>query len=293
MKLVNFIKNGQGNIGVKTTNGILEVEFFAKAHGFNVENDINKIIASEEAFAELKSVYEKSLETDFTPFLVPEDSLEFGPVVTKPQKVICVGVNYRDHAEESKMQVPDYPVLFNKFANSIAGHNQKIQLPEKSFENDYEAELGIVIGKEAKNVTKEDALNYVFGYFNANDLSSRDLQFRTSQWLLGKALDNFCPIGPYLVTSDEIPDPHNLSVKTFVNGEIRQNSNTKHMIFDCNYIISYISEFITLVPGDIILTGTPEGVIFGYPPEKRNYLKPGDEIIVEIENLGTLKNQLV
>ena len=151
---------------------------------------------------------------------------------------------------------------------------------------DYEVELGIVIGKTAKNVSEESALDYVFGYCTANDLSARDLQMRTPQWMLGKTCDGFCPVGPYLVTKDEVGDPQNLQLKTVVNGEIRQNSNTSDMIFSCREIISYISKHMTLVPGDMILTGTPEGVIMGFPPEKQNYLKPGDTVTVEVEKLG-------
>ena len=154
-------------------------------------------------------------------------------------------------------------------------------------------ELGIVIGKKTKNVSKEDALSHVFGYCTVNDLSARDLQMRTHQWLLGKTCDDFSPAGPYLVTADEVGDPNNLSLKTYVNDELRQDSNTSDMIFSCAEIVSYISQHMTLVPGDLILTGTPEGVVFGLPADQRVYIQPGDVISVEIEKLGKLTNKFV
>jgi 2-keto-4-pentenoate hydratase/2-oxohepta-3-ene-1,7-dioic acid hydratase in catechol pathway len=158
---------------------------------------------------------------------------------------------------------------------------------------DYEVELVIVIGKQAKYVSKENALSYVFGYCNVNDISARDLQMRTQQWLLGKTCDKFSPLGPYLVTADEVGNPNQLEMKCIVNGEVRQNSNTSDMIFYCDELVSYISQHMTLVPGDIILTGTPQGVVIGYPEDKRVYLKHGDVVTIEIEKLGTLTNRMV
>ena len=202
----------------------------------------------------------------------------YAPVVTKPEKIICVGLNYADHAKEANMDIPDYPVLFSKFNNALAAHKQVISLPKKAEKFDYEAELVIVMGKEATKVSKEEALSYVFGYTVGNDFSARDLQFRTGQWLLGKSCDDFAPIGPYIVTSDEI-DPQNLEISCKVNGEIRQSAHTRDMIFDCATIISYLSQYMTLKPGDLIFTGTPEGVIVGYPEEQQQWLKSGDEVL--------------
>ena len=162
-------------------------------------------------------------------------------------------------------------------------------LPKDAEKFDYEAELVIVIGKEASKVSKEDALSYVFGYTVGNDFSARDLQFRSGQWLLGKSCDDFAPIGPYVVTRDEI-DPQNLEIKCTVNGELRQSANTRDMIFDCATIISYVSQYMTLKPGDIIFSGTPDGVILGYPTERQQWLKKGDEVIVSIEHIGELVN---
>ncbi|WP_223204250.1 fumarylacetoacetate hydrolase family protein [Alicyclobacillus suci] len=220
------------------------------------------------------------------------EDLRFGPCVPNPGKIICVGLNYRKHAEESHMDIPNYPVLFNKFSNSIAAHKQDIELPRLSSQIDYEAELAIVIGKKAKNIKKDEALDYVLGYCVANDLSARDLQMRTSQWMLGKCCDGFSPIGPYLVTAGDIENPNNLRIRLYVNGDLRQDSNTSDMIFKCDYIVSYISQYMTLMPGDIILTGTPEGVILGYPEERQVWLKDGDVVDVEIEKLGRLTNRV-
>ncbi|MGM8366258.1 fumarylacetoacetate hydrolase family protein, partial [Virgibacillus sp. W0181] len=226
-------------------------------------------------------------------YMIAENEVSFGPAVTAPNKIICVGLNYQKHADETGSPYPKTPILFTKYNNTLAGHNQNIVVPKVTEKLDYEVELGIVIGKETKDVAKETALDHVFGYVTANDLSARDLQFVSSQWLLGKSCDGFSPVGPYLVTSNEIDDPNNLTLKTFVNGEERQSSNTSDMIFHCDEIISYISKYMTLTPGDIILTGTPEGVVMGLPEEKQVYIQPGDEVTVEIEKLGSLTNQFV
>ena len=186
--------------------------------------------------------------------------------------------------------MPPAPVLFNKFANSLAADQERIYLDPAYQEYDYEAELVAVIGRKAKNVSPEDALSYVFGYTCGNDLSTRDLQFaRGGQWVLSKSLDGFGPVGPCVVTADEI-EPQNLKISSMVNGEIRQASNTADMIFSVAEIIADISRHMTLMPGDIIFTGTPQGVMHGYPADQKNWLKPGDEVSVTIENIGTLHN---
>lgn len=290
MKLLSYVENHKYRVGVKLEKGIFKLSDYADENSIELKS-IHDIIEN----PDLQKAVEKIIENHDFPmeFIVEESTLTLAPVLQRPSKIICVGLNYKKHAEESNMAIPEFPVLFNKFNNSLAAHNEEISLPEDSKENDYEAELAIVIGKNAKNVPIESALNQVFGYCTANDLSSRDLQFRTNQWLLGKALDGFCPIGPYLVTADEVGDPNNLEIKTYLNGELRQNSNTIDMIFKCDEIISYISRYITLSPGDVILTGTPEGVILGLPEDERVYLKHGDEMIVEIEKLGKLYNKIV
>lgn len=293
MITVTFYKENQIRLGVKTENGILDVEGaivkFSNIEDIplNVRDLIVKGEKGKQALARLVdiTIQERSL-------FYSEDSLMLGPCVPDPQKIICVGLNYKKHADECKMDYPSSPLLFSKFNNTLSGHGADIPLPDKSSQVDYEAELAIVIGKQAKNVKKEVALSFVYGYCNANDLSARDLQFKTSQWLLGKTCDGFSPIGPYLVSAEELGDPNNLRIRSIVNGEVRQDSNTSDMIFFCDEIVSYISEHITLYPGDIILTGTPEGVIVGYPEEKRVWLKDGDEVTIEIEKLGCLTNSL-
>jgi 2-keto-4-pentenoate hydratase/2-oxohepta-3-ene-1,7-dioic acid hydratase in catechol pathway len=223
--------------------------------------------------------------------LLPESELRMLPCVLQPGKIVAVGLNYRRHAQETGAAIPETPILFSKFNNTLAAACQSVRLPKVATQYDYEVELGVVIGRRAADVTEEAALEYVLGYCTANDLSARDLQMRTSQWLLGKTLDGFCPIGPYLVTRDEVPDPQKLALHTWVNGEQRQNSNTADMIFSVAEIVSYASRYMTLEPGDLIITGTPEGVILGMP-EPRVWLKPGDEVTVEVEGLGKLVTPL-
>ncbi|MEC1715031.1 fumarylacetoacetate hydrolase family protein [Schinkia azotoformans] len=295
MKLLTYKEDGQLKLGIKTDLGVLNVEKAGNTYNQEVPKTIEEVINnSENGLSVLDSLAKTALEVENSSLFLEEESLTMGPAVPNPGKIICVGVNYKEHAEESNMALPEYPLLFSKFNNTLSGHNQVVYLPNDSNENDYEAELVLVIGKEAKNVSKENALDYVFGYSNGNDLSSRDLQFRTVQWLLGKSPDGFCPVGPYVVTSDEVGDPHNLQIKSIVNGEVRQNSNTSFMIFKCDELVSYISNYMTLNPGDIILTGTPEGVALGYPEDERAnyYLKDGDVVTVEIDKLGKLTNTL-
>lgn len=208
-----------------------------------------------------------------------------------PEKIVCVGLNYRRHAAESGMAVPTSPVLFSKFNNALAGDGEAVALPGVATQYDYEAELAVVIGRRATSVTEADALAYVFGYATANDLSARDLQMRTSQWLLGKTLDKFLPLGPYIATRDEVGDPQSLAVRCWVNGDLRQNSTTGDMVFAVAYLVAYISQHMTLQPGDIILTGTPEGVVLGRA--QKDWLVPGDEVVVEVERLGKLTNRMV
>jgi 2-keto-4-pentenoate hydratase/2-oxohepta-3-ene-1,7-dioic acid hydratase in catechol pathway len=225
--------------------------------------------------------------------LVKESSITFGRLFTNPGKIVCIGLNYRAHAAETNLKLPSVPILFNKYNNALAAHNCTITLPprEVSYKFDYETELLIVIGRSARNVSEAQALEYVAGYCTAHDFSARDLQLETPsvQWMIGKTLDNFGPIGPYFVSSDRVGDPNNLKIETYVNGERRQSSNTSFMIFNPQKLIAYITKMWTLEPGDIIWSGTPEGVILGYPKEKQVWLKAGDEIVSTIEKLGSLR----
>jgi 2-keto-4-pentenoate hydratase/2-oxohepta-3-ene-1,7-dioic acid hydratase in catechol pathway len=223
-----------------------------------------------------------------------EDGMEYGPLVSRPEKIVCVGLNYRHHAEEIGAPIPKQPVLFNKFNNALNHHNGTLKLPvDNAKKFDYEIELVMIMGKQAHNVSEADALNYVAGYATGNDFTARDLQLETGgQWMVGKTPDQFAPLGPYMVTADQI-DPDKLKLECRVNGETRQSSTTSDFIFNSRQIINYITKFITLRPGDIIFTGTPEGVIQGKPKDKQVWLKPGDKIACSVEKLGELKFDLV
>lgn len=286
MKLLNFKVDGQIRLGIKLEQGILDVKKVGTDYSLTVPTTMEEVIAGgEHALLQLMELTHRKFQ------LIPEEEISYAPCVIKPEKIICVGLNYSSHSEECKIDIPTSPILFSKFNNALAAHQQLITLPNSAEKFDYEAELVIVIGKKASNVTKETALSHVFGYTIGNDLSARDLQFRTGQWLLGKTCDDFAPIGPYLVTSNEI-DPTNLTIQCEVNGTLRQSSNTSNMIFDCATIVSYISQHMTLQPGDIIFSGTPSGVILGYPENEQQWLKAGDQVTVSIEKIGTLSNIL-
>jgi len=246
--------------------------------------DLNKLVAAAKTNPKAKAA------------MVEESSITFGRLFTNPGKIVCIGLNYRAHAAEANEKLPWVPILFNKYNNALAPHNCTIKLPPKevSYKFDYETELLIVIGKTARNVSEADALNHVAGYCTSQDFSARDLQLETPsvQWMVGKTLDSFGPIGPYFVSADVVGDPNSLTIETHVNGEKRQSSNTSFMIFNPQKLIAYISKMWTLEPGDIIWSGTPEGVILGYPKDKQVWLKAGDEIVSSIEKLGSLKFKL-
>lgn len=208
--------------------------------------------------------------------------------VPRPGKVICIGLNYRDHAAESNMPIPEKPVVFSKFSTAVIAPGEPVVTPETSQQVDYEAELAVVIGRRAKNVSLSSTLDYVLGYTAFNDVSARDFQFADGQWQRGKSCDTFAPMGPFIVTADEIPDPHKLSIKLRLNGKTMQDSNTDQLIFGVPELIAFLSETITLEPGDVIATGTPPGVGFARKPPV--FLKHGDEMEVEIEKIGILNN---
>ncbi|MDF2876658.1 MAG: Ureidoglycolate lyase [Sporomusa sp.] len=286
MKFVNFRVGGQVRLGIKSECGIIDVKAAAQVYGLEVPATMEQVITADAAaLLQLAELAKKGVEA------AAEDTLIYAPCIINPEKIICVGLNYVSHRDECEIEVPAVPILFSKFNNALAAHNQAISLPKTAVKFDYEAELVIVIGKEAVNVSPENALSYVFGYTIGNDLSARDLQFRTGQWLLGKTCDHFAPIGPYLVTADEL-DPYNLDIRCSVNGVVRQAGNTRDMIFDCAAIVSYVSSYMTLKPGDIIFSGTPGGVILGYPEEQQQWLAAGDTVSVTIEKIGTLENTL-
>ena len=208
-----------------------------------------------------------------------------GPPICRPSKIICIGLNYRDHATESKMEIPKEPVIFFKATTSLCGPNDSLVIPKNATKVDWEVELAVVVGKRSLHVPRDKALQHIAGYALHNDYSERTFQLeRGGQWVKGKSADSFAPLGPFLATPDEIPDPSNLKMWLKVNGEFRQNSSTRHMIFDVANLVSYVSEFMTLLPGDVISTGTPAGVGLGMKPPQ--YIHEGDVIELAIEGLG-------
>jgi 2-keto-4-pentenoate hydratase/2-oxohepta-3-ene-1,7-dioic acid hydratase in catechol pathway len=208
-------------------------------------------------------------------------------MIAIPQKIVCVGLNYRDHAEEQGTALPERPLLFAKWPNTLIGSGEPIRIPSITEQVDYEAELGVVIGRRASRVTADDALEHVEGYVVANDVSARDLQFSDGQWVRGKSLDTFLPVSD-LVPAAEVPDPQALPIRAILNGEVMQDSNTSNMIFGVAEIVSFVSQAIALEPGDLIITGTPAGV--GAFRDPKVWLRPGDEITIEIDGLGAITN---
>jgi 2-keto-4-pentenoate hydratase/2-oxohepta-3-ene-1,7-dioic acid hydratase in catechol pathway len=278
MKLLNFLVGGEVRAGLVRDGGVEDLSALGLWHG--------PVPVKREELAEIA----QRLSTPTSPTL-PLDSLRVAPVVIAPEKIICVGLNYRRHAAEAHMEIPAVPAIFGKFANSLSAHRAKIALPPVDYKYDYEAELGVVMGREAWQISEADALSYVAGYCCVNDLSARGPQLATTQWMAGKILDGFFPAGPFLVTTDSIPDPQNLSIRCTVNGVVRQNSSTSDMIFSVATIIAFLSQLVTLKPGDIIATGTPEGVMLG--AKDPEWLKAGDTVSVDIDGLGRLTNHLV
>lgn len=279
------------SLGVRTDKGIVDVGAAEQAFKLGAPVSTDEVISGDYNASALKATVEKAKASG--KYLVAEKSAKFGPCVTEPSKILCVGLNYRAHAAEANEKLPKEPILFNKYNSTLNNHGGTIAVSKEPGKNfDYETELVAVIGKQARNVSEADALSYVFGYCTGQDFSERDQQMRSGQWMLGKTGDGWGPIGPWLVTADQV-DPENLNLKTLVNGEQRQSANTKNMIFSVKQLVSYASRYMTLEPGDIIFTGTPEGVILGYPPEKRVWLKAGDKIVSSIDKLGDLEFTLV
>jgi 2-keto-4-pentenoate hydratase/2-oxohepta-3-ene-1,7-dioic acid hydratase in catechol pathway len=281
--------DGALGLALRTDRGVLDVVAAEQDFRAGAPISIDAVIKGEGDVAGLTRLADKARTSAAADrYFVPEDKVAFGPCVTNPEKIICVGLNYRRHAAETGNPVPKQPILFNKFNTALNHHGGTIGVSEEDAKRfDYEAELVIVIGRRARNVAEAEAGNYIFGYATGNDFTARDLQSRSSQWMLGKSLDGSAPIGPWLVTADQV-DGDNLKIECRVNGEVRQSSNTSDMVFNCKQLVSYASRYMTLKPGDIIFTGTPEGVISGYPKDKQVWLKPGDRIVTSIEHLGEL-----
>lgn len=267
MKIAQFYEKGRTRLGVIDGENLMPVDF----HGEMID------------FIQRKPDLKPSDEP------IALDKVKLAPPVNNPSKIVALGLNYMDHVKESKGDPPESPLIFAKFPSSLIGHNDTItwnaSLTKKV---DFEAELAVIIGRQIHDCPKERAMEAIFGYTCANDVSARDLQFGDGQWVRGKSLDTFCPLGPWVVTADDIADPHCLDIRCLLNGRIMQNSNTSMLVFKIPDLISFISKCFTLIPGDIIITGTPHGVgAFRDPPV---YMKDGDEVVVEIEKIGSLRN---
>ena len=290
MKLSTILWNNRTELAVSTDKGMVPISLIGNSELSSHSESLNSFLGNHDYLKTLKT--ELNIKASELKAL-KDGEFKFAPAVGKPGKILCIGQNYVNHINELNEKPPEFPIIFSKFTNSLAANEEDIPLPPNSMQVDYEGEMGIVIGKETSMVPENQALSHVFGYFIANDITARDIQFRTSQWLLGKTFEKFFPTGPYILTADEVLNPQNLSIKTYLNGELRQNSNTSNMIFSCSHLISYISQFIKLEPGDVISTGTSEGVIMGIPEKKRVWLSEGDIVEVEIDGLGKLRNRFI
>jgi 2-keto-4-pentenoate hydratase/2-oxohepta-3-ene-1,7-dioic acid hydratase in catechol pathway len=249
-------------------------------HRLDIANDLPDVLEAD--WSEVEASYRRGQS-------VQADKLRFLAPITRPGKIVAIGLNYMDHCREQNIKPPDKPLIFAKFPSTITGPHTLIEWdPALTGAVDYEAELAVIIGKQARRVNAEQALRYVFGYTCANDVTARDLQHGDGQWVRGKSLDTFCPLGPVVVTANEIETPQKLAIRCEVNGQRMQDSNTSEMVFDVKTIVAYASQAFTLYPGDIILTGTPHGV--GYSREPRVLLHNGDTVAVEIERIGRLEN---
>ena len=277
MKLYNILVDNQIHLAAESGRGIIDLS----AAGF--EGDMDELIRGGCRCEIEKILADESLPTLKEPV--------YANIMNKVGKLICVGLNYKAHAEGCDMKLPEYPILFSKFDNALAPANADIELPAWETSYDYEAELVIVMGKECWNVSEEEAMDCVFGYTCGNDLSIRDAQMRSGQWLIGKTMPGFGPCGPCIVTADEFDPYEGKAVRSYVNGQLRQDGSTSDMIFPCAKIIAYASKYIKLCPGDMIFTGTPSGVAL----EKavKNWIKPSDVVDVEIEGIGRLTNKMI
>ena len=280
MRLVNFCYGNKSAFGVERSGYVYSL---APA---GYLNDLDFFRGGEEALQAARTLVERGDAEK-----IPLNNLRLLAPVLKPGKILCVGLNYRDHAIESHMDIPDVPTIFVKLPNSVTGPEGEIVLPRNSNQPDYEAELAVVIGRGGRNIRKEDWEQHVLGFTILNDVSARDVQLATTQWTLGKSFDTFAPMGPAIVTKDEILDPHSLEIRLSIDGEELQHSNTKHLIFKVPDLIAYISAIVPLEPGDVISTGTPAGVGLGRKPPR--WLKPGESIVAEIEGIGKLRNRTV
>ncbi len=281
MKLVTFTQNGASHIGALINSNGQDMVVDLNVAQPGLPSDMIGFLSAGESARKLA---EKALSAK----AIPLSSVKLQAPIPRPGKIICIGLNYRDHALETGQPIPEYPVVFSKYANSVIGPEDTIILPKVSTKVDYEAELGFVIGRRGRYIAERDAMSYVAGYLPVNDVSARDYQMRTSQWTMGKTFDTFAPMGPALVTADEVPDPHNLKIRLIIGDEILQDSNTCNLIFNIPRLVASLSEVMTLEPGDVVSTGTPPGVGAARKPQR--FLQAGEVVRIEIEGLGVLSN---
>ena len=286
MTLLNMRTAAGPRLGVKQSRGILDVAAAAAMYKLPAPVDTDDLLQHGKGGL-LARVVAAAANGPATLYL-QESAVQHAPLVTRPEKIIMMGFNYRRHAAETGTPIPANPILFNKFNSALNHHGGTIALPAAAKHFDHEIELVIVFGRECHNVSEADALGYVAGYCTGNDFTARDLQYLTSQFMIGKTFDGFAPLGPHLVTSDLVGDPNNLKLECRVNGEQRQDWNTNDMIFNCRQMISFASRMMTIKPGDILFTGTPHGVIFGKPKAEQVWLKAGDRVACSVEKLGEL-----
>lgn len=291
IRLANLRTNDGFTLGVEINGGVLDVTATALRLGLPAPKDVDDLLQRNLGRC-IRAIIDGAKHQHHSAVFVNSANARFAPVVTRQEKIICVGFNYQQHANETGTPIPKEPPLFAKFRNGLNHHNGTVILPTQIDDRfDFETELVIVFGRECKDVSEADALDYVAGYTVGNDLSARTLQTTTSQFLAGKASDGFAPIGPWLVTRDLVANPNDLRLQTRVNGQKRQDWSTNDMIFDCKRLIAYVASIMTIKPGDILFTGTPQGVILGEkaPPDQRRWLQPGDEVVSDIEGLGQLR----
>ena len=305
MKLVSYVHQGTHCLGAISDSQVIDLaeawDAYQKGteastgHGDAFPDDMSALLQGNDSTWQLvRSVVawaEALPDLESVSFKQPLDRVRLAPPVANPSKIVCVGLNYRDHCLEQNIELPGRPILFAKFPSSVIGPGDEITWPaDASQKVDYEAELAVVIGRKGRHIPVDRAYEYVAGYTIVNDVSARDAQFADKQWIRGKSFDTFCPMGPYLLTADEVPDPHTLDIRCWVNGELRQDSNTRELVFKVHDLLAYISKTSTLMPGDVLCTGTPGGV--GVFRDPQVFLKAGDLVEIEIEKLGRLSNRV-
>ncbi|MGH2386711.1 MAG: fumarylacetoacetate hydrolase family protein [Chloroflexota bacterium] len=287
MRIVSYRSDGDWRVGIEREGLVLDITRADQPAGISPTRAL--LAAGRGALDAARARANRAFESR-DPGLLSLDALDLGPPIPDPDKIICIGLNYADHAAEASLALPTVPIFFAKFRNSLIGRKDRIVLPRFSTEIDYEGELAVIIGTRCKDADEATALSFVAGYSVFNDVSARDIQMQTSQWMAGKAIDSFAPMGPGIVPAAEIPDPQTLTLATRVNGRMLQQAHTSEMIFSVARLIAHVSGLMTLEPGDIIATGTPSGVGFKRVPPV--FLKEGDLVEVEIERVGLLQNRV-